>query len=90
MNPFKPGDCVITKEYGERVVVGIKDDVVEVDVNFLPEPVEYKVGSTLTLPMGVKAEAVKVTDEYIIFDVPNHNPIKLLIKDIKLFQTLEQ
>lgn len=101
MNAFKPGDYVLTKEYGERVVIGVKGDIVEVDVNFLPEPVKYsqnqlkpvikyKVGSILTLPLGIKAEVVKVTDEYVIFDVPNHDPVKLRIKDIKLFQTLEQ
>jgi len=98
---FKPGDYVLTKEYGERRVIGVKGDIIEVDVNFLREPVKYnineltpihkfKVGDILTLPLEVKAEAVKVTEEYIVFDVPNHNPVKLLVKDIKLFQNLEQ
>jgi len=98
---LKPGDYVLTKEYGERRITGVKGDIVEVDINFLPEPVKYninmltpvhkfKVGDILTLPLGVTAEAVKVTEDYIIFDVPNHNPVKLLVKDIKLFQNLEQ
>lgn len=98
---FKPGDYVLTKEYGERRIVNVEEDIVEVDVNFLLKPVKYKKdqvtplykfkeGDILTLPLGMKGEIVKVAEDYIIFDVINHNPIKLFTKDIKLFQNLEQ
>lgn len=38
---------------------------------------KLKVGTIITLPLGIKCEILKVTNDYIIVDIENNSPLKL-------------
>lgn len=91
------GDLVFSEEtFDMSLPFERSDSLMSVILKNIEDPLKqsivpkFKVGDILTLPLNAKAEAVKVTEDYIIFDVPNRDPIKLYTKDIKFFQNLEQ
>ena len=47
---------------------------------------EFKVGDIFKFPLGKEAVVVKVTEEYVILDVADSDPIKLLLTDFGTFQ----
>lgn len=52
-NSFKPGDFVLTPDYGVQRVIGIDNDLVEVDVNFLSDSVTYDYSQLKLIPKDV-------------------------------------
>ena len=52
----------------------------------LQDSPKFKIGDILKFPLGKEAEVIKVTEEYVILDVPDSDPIKLLLTDFGTFQ----